>query len=91
MKTVFRSRVQEWQKGIKKEIRRIDRDIQALDREEKKHIAECKKMAGRDKKAMMITAKSIVQSRNAKVQYSVVMLRLVILPIGFVLTTCTHI
>jgi len=59
---------QEWQKGVKKEMRQIDRDIQALDREERKHIAECKKLAGRDKKAMLITAKSIVQSRRAKEQ-----------------------
>jgi len=58
--------MKEWQKGIRKEIRRIERDIQALEREEKKHVAECKKLAGRDKKAMMITAKSIVQSRRAK-------------------------
>lgn len=38
--------------------------VVALEREEKKHIAECKKQT--DKKAMMITAKSIVQSRRAK-------------------------
>ena len=43
----------------------MDRDIEALKREEKKHAAECKKLASRDKKAMMITAKSIVQSRHA--------------------------
>ena len=38
---------------MKKEIRRIDRDIQALEREEKKHVEECKKLAKRDKKAMV--------------------------------------
>jgi len=58
--------MKEWQKGVKKEVRQIDRDIKALEREEKKHIAECQKLASRDKKAMMITAKSIVQSRRAK-------------------------
>jgi charged multivesicular body protein 3 len=58
--------MKEWQKEIKKQIRRLDRDIEALTREEKKHVAECKKMAARDRKAMMITAKSIVQSRKAK-------------------------
>ncbi len=37
----------------------MDRDIDDLKREEKKHVAECKKLASRDKKAIMFWATEI--------------------------------
>eukprot|EP00616_Rhizochromulina_sp_CCMP1243_P009750 CAMPEP_0118961964 /NCGR_PEP_ID=MMETSP1173-20130426/471_1 /TAXON_ID=1034831 /ORGANISM="Rhizochromulina marina cf, Strain CCMP1243" /LENGTH=228 /DNA_ID=CAMNT_0006910173 /DNA_START=24 /DNA_END=710 /DNA_ORIENTATION=+ len=58
--------VKEWKRGISKEVRHLERDIRALEREEAKHQKECERLAKTDRKAALIVAKSIVQARKAK-------------------------
>jgi charged multivesicular body protein 3 len=57
----------EWTRNLKREIRKVDRDIEGMGRSEKTTIAEIKKLA--EKKefgAMRILAKEIVRHRKAK-------------------------
>lgn len=56
--------IKAWQRSVKKEIRQLERDIRALEKVEVKHVSELRKLAGRDKSALMISAKSLVQSRR---------------------------
>ena len=62
--------VKAWQRSVKVEIRHLERDIAALEKAEVKHVSELRKLAGRDKSALMISAKSLVQSRRVRAQPS---------------------
>jgi charged multivesicular body protein 3 len=56
----------EWKRKISKESRSIDRDIVKLQREEKKSMAECKKLLKEGHKpAAKLLAKEVVNTRKA--------------------------
>ena len=57
----------EWTRNINKEMRRIDRDVEGMDRSEKTTISEIKKLAEKKEfNAMRILAKELVRHRHAK-------------------------
>ena len=64
---VFKSQCREWNRNIRREIRRIERDVDGMNRSDKTTAAEIKKLA--EKKeigAVQILAKELVRLRNTK-------------------------
>jgi division protein CdvB (Snf7/Vps24/ESCRT-III family) len=64
---VLKSQCREWNRNIKREIRRIERDVDGMNRSEKTTAVEIKKLA--EKKeigAVKILAKELVRLRNTK-------------------------
>ena len=64
---VMKSQMREWNRNLKREMRRIDRDVDGMNRNEKTTAAEIKKLAEKKEiTSVKILAKELVRLRNTR-------------------------